>query len=285
MLLRALAIDYVHLRSRSLRHSHVPSFILPVNHPTETAGVAAPVGEAAVLPFLRLFLLWLAGIDLRLTLLAVPPVVPLIHRDLSLDEKAIGILTGMPTLLLGIAAVGGSLMIARIGARRAMILGLLLVAAAGAVRGLGPSVPMLFGMTFLMAAGIAVSQPAAPTIVGEWFPASIGFATAVYVNGLLVGEAIGAALTLPVVLPLAGGSWGGALAAWSIVVALTAAAILHVHPARSTGRGTARPLASQLVRSENLAAPDFCRAGSRSCILRPTRIFPTTCTRSESRGS
>jgi hypothetical protein len=32
---------------------------------------------------LRLLLLWLAGADFRLTLLAAPPVLPLIHRDLS----------------------------------------------------------------------------------------------------------------------------------------------------------------------------------------------------------
>ena len=30
----------------------------------------------------RLGMLWLLGIDLRLTILAVPPVLPLIHRDL-----------------------------------------------------------------------------------------------------------------------------------------------------------------------------------------------------------
>jgi len=29
-------------------------------------------------------------VDLRLTLLAVPPLIPLIHRGLNLDEKAVG---------------------------------------------------------------------------------------------------------------------------------------------------------------------------------------------------
>ena len=39
----------------------------------------------------RFVLLWLAGIDLRLTLLAVPPVLPLIHRDLALDETTVAV--------------------------------------------------------------------------------------------------------------------------------------------------------------------------------------------------
>ena len=160
------------------------------------------------------------GIDLRLTLLAVPPVLPQIHRDLSLSESAVGALTVTPVLLLGIAAIGGSLLIARIGARRAVIAGLLLVAIAGAVRGIGPSTAVLFAMTFAMGIGIAVCQPAAPTLVGDWFPARVGFATAVYVNGILVGEALAAGLTVPFLL--AHMSWPWAIAAWSLPVVLTA---------------------------------------------------------------
>jgi MFS transporter, CP family, cyanate transporter len=48
-------------------------------------------------------------------------------------------------------------------------------------------------------------------------------ATGVWSNGLLVGELAGAALTLPLVLPLAGGSWELALAIWSVPVFITAA--------------------------------------------------------------
>src|SRR4051812_44024483 len=96
----------------------------------------------------RLALLWLAGADLRLTMLAVPPVLPLIHRDLALGEAAVAALTGVPVLLLGLAAVPGSLLIARIGPRRTLIAGLVVIAASSALRGLGPSTAVLFGMTF-----------------------------------------------------------------------------------------------------------------------------------------
>jgi CP family cyanate transporter-like MFS transporter len=171
--------------------------------------------------WLQLALLWVVGIDLRLTLLAVPPLLPRIHHDLALDEIAVGALTATPVLLFGVAAIAGSLLIARLGARRATIAGLLLVAIAGAVRGIGPNAATLFGMTFVMGLGIAVCQPAAPTLIGEWLPRRIGFATSVYVNGILVGESIGAALTIPL-LPYVGGRWELALAVWSIPVLLTA---------------------------------------------------------------
>jgi CP family cyanate transporter-like MFS transporter len=184
---------------------------------------AAALAKHAVVP--RYAMLWLAGVDLRVTMLAVPPVLPLIHHDLGLSEVAIGLLSGLPVLLLGVAAVPGSLLIARVGARRATIAGLVFVAVASALRGVGPSSPMLFAMTLLMGVGIAVMQPALPTLALEWFGARADFATAIYANGLLIGEAVPAALTLPVILPLVGGGWPAALAAWSLPVAATAVLI------------------------------------------------------------
>ena len=144
-----------------------------------------------------LALLWLIGAQLRLTILAVPPVLPLIHRDLALSEKAIGVLSALPVLLLALAAIPGSLMVARLGARRGCILGLAIVAIAGAARGLGPSAPMLYGMTLAMGVGVALMQPTLPTLVSEWFAARAGFATGIYANGLLICEAVPAAITDP----------------------------------------------------------------------------------------
>lgn len=186
-----------------------------------------PFARTAVL---RLAILWLCGADLRLTMLAVPPVLPLIHRDLHLSEKAIGLLSGLPVFLLGIAAIPGSLLIARLGARRATIVGLAIVAVCSAARGIGETAPVLFGMTVLMGAGVAVMQPALPTLVAEWFPGIAGVASAVYANGLLIGEAAPAALTIPLVLPLVGGNWAASLAAWSILPAATALAIALATP-------------------------------------------------------
>jgi CP family cyanate transporter-like MFS transporter len=171
----------------------------------------------------RLAVLWLAGNDLRLTLLAVPPVLPLIHADLNLDEKGVAFLSGLPLLLLGIAAVPGAVLIARFGARNALLGGLCLIGVSSALRGVGPSVPMLFCMTVLMGIGISISQPTFPALVREWFhhSAAITRATGFWSNGLLVGELLAAALTLPLVLPLVG-SWEATFVLWAIPVLLTA---------------------------------------------------------------
>jgi len=187
-------------------------------------------GVPKISTWLGLTILWFAGANLRITVLAVPPVLPLIHDELHLSEKLIGALSSVPVLLLAIAAVTGSLLTARLGARRALLVGLVLVAVAGAARGVGPSTSTLFTMTALMGLGVAIMQPVLPTLVRNWFPARIGLATAVYSNGLLVGEALSASLTIPYVLPLVNNDWAISFVFWSIPALQTAIAVVLLTP-------------------------------------------------------
>jgi CP family cyanate transporter-like MFS transporter len=181
-------------------------------------------------------LLWLAGGALRMTVLAVPPLLPLIHADLALSETEIGMLAGLPALLFAAAAVPGSLIIARFGAGAVLIAGLILNALAAAARGAAADVTMLFAATVAMALGIAIMQPALPQLVRAWLPERIGFGTAVYTNGLLVGEILAVSLTLPLVLPLAGGSWRVAIALWSVPALAIALLVALFGPRRSVAQ-------------------------------------------------
>src|ERR1700741_5307295 len=109
-----------------------------------TSFMNRPVGIISQQRMLTSFLLlWLAGIALRLTILAVPPVIPLIHDELNLSATQIGVLTGLPSMLFAFAAVPGSLLIARLGVRNALTVGLVLTATAGAFRGALPDVSWL----------------------------------------------------------------------------------------------------------------------------------------------
>ena len=183
-------------------------------------------------------LLWLLGTALRLTILAVPPVIPQIHRDLSLNATQIGVLTGLPSMLLAFAAVPGSLLIARLGLRSAIFVGLALTAIGGALRGAFPDVLWLYAMTIAMGAGVAIMQVSMPPAVRAWMPQRIGFATAVYTNGLLIGELAPVALMLPLVVPLMGG-WQGGFAFWSAPVAAIALVVLLFSPRQPASTGSA----------------------------------------------
>ena len=183
-----------------------------------------------------LLLLWLSGACLRLTVLAIPPVVPLLHADLHLSETAIGWLASLPPMLFAIAAVPGALAIARFGLVRALLAGLLLNALGSAARGAGGGAVSLYVSTIVMGAGIAIMQPALPPLVRAWFPQRIGFATAIYSNGLLVGETLAVALAIPVVLPLVSGSWRMSFVVWSVPVVLTALLVALCAPRGAAGR-------------------------------------------------
>src|SRR5260221_3775577 len=138
--------------------------------------------------WVRLLLLWLAGVDLLLTLLAVPPLIPNIHRELNLDEKAVGALVSLPVVLFALAAVPGALLITKLGIRRAIGIGLGLVAVFGALRGFGPSAPVLFGATFLMGIGVAVRQPAVSSPLREWVPPPLTLCPAIFRHKVLFGQ-------------------------------------------------------------------------------------------------
>src|SRR5713101_6674662 len=163
-------------------------------------------------------LLWLLGVALRLTVLAVPPLIPVIQADLMLSGTEVGLLAGLPVILFAVAALPGSILIARFGALQTLLFGLLLTAAGGGLRGLAATAAALYAATIAMAAGVAVMQPAMAAIVREWMPLRIGFGTALYTFGLIVGEIVPVALTIPLVLPLVHGSWRLGLAAWSLPV-------------------------------------------------------------------
>jgi CP family cyanate transporter-like MFS transporter len=177
-----------------------------------------------------LILLWLAGAGLRITLLAVPPVIPLIHAELHLTETAIGTLGTLPSLLLAAVALPGSALIARFGARTALVIGLLFVGFGSAARGAADDIWTLYATTMLTAAGVAIMQPSMPPLVRAWLPHRVAVATAVYTNGLLVAETLAVGLTLPVILPLAGGSWRLSFVYWGVPAIVTALLVIWLAP-------------------------------------------------------
>src|SRR5262249_8539287 len=80
----------------------------------------------------------------------------------------------------------------------------------------------LYAATVLMGTGIAVMQPALPALVRTWASTHIGFGTAVYTNGMVIGATLGPAFTIPFVLPWLGGSWRLDIVAWSALLGVVA---------------------------------------------------------------
>lgn len=163
-----------------------------------------------------LSLLFLAGVAMRMTILAMPPVIPLVHDELHMSETQVGLLVGLPLALFALAAIPGSMLIARIGTNLAVIVGMTIAAIASGARGAAIDVPTLYAGSIATGFGIAIMQPGMPTLVREWLPGRIALGTIAYTAGMLIGSTISSSLTIPYVLPLLGGSWRHDLVFWSI---------------------------------------------------------------------
>lgn len=186
--------------------------------------------EERIAPKAAFCLLWMCGVCLRLTILAVPPVIAIIQKDLNLSGTQIGLLAGIPIVMFAIFAAPGSIVIARMGVRGALV-GALAVAAAGTLVRTGVSNAwQLYLTSALMSAGVAIMQPAMTAAVREWAPQRSAFGTAVYTNGLIFGEIIPVATMLSLVLPYYGGNWRPALGVWASFLILTAIAVAMFAP-------------------------------------------------------
>ena len=182
--------------------------------------------------------LWLAGVAMRMTILAMPPVIPLMHDELRMSETA-GRPPGRPAA--GDVRAGGGAGIAADRADRATACGhpgMVIAALAGAARAAAIDVATLYAAAIATGFGVAIMQPAMPTLVREWLPGRIALGTIAYTSGMLMGATFPPVLTIPYVLPLVGGSWRLNLVVWAVPALLIVAGILSAEPEgrRSTRR-------------------------------------------------
>lgn len=176
-------------------------------------------------------LLALVGINLRSVILGVPPVLPLIQHDLHLTYTATGFLTALPILVLGVASWLSGLLAERIGERACVSIGLALLAGGALLRAVWPMALTLFFFTFLLSVGIALSQTAVPVLARRWFPTQIGLVTALFSDGLIVGESIAAGLTVPVMLQYFGmDAWRATFVFWSVPIIVALVLWLWIAP-------------------------------------------------------
>jgi CP family cyanate transporter-like MFS transporter len=190
----------------------------------EHQAATTPPPPAKLLPVA--VLLWLAGVYLRIPVLVAPPLAPFISDELALTQALTGALTTLPILMLAIGSMPGSLAIARIGPRNTLALAMMIMVIGSAGRGLMPDTLTLMIASAVMGIGVSMMQPSLPALLPRWLePHHLALGSAIYMNGMLMGEFIGAGITLPVLMPLLDNSWRATLVAWSLPALLVAAAL------------------------------------------------------------
>lgn len=155
---------------------------------------------------------------------AIAVMVGPIRAELDLSYGQMGVILGSWQLVYIVAAIPLGIAIDRLGLKRSLAIGGVVIAAsAGARAAAGSFLPMVAAVGLFGVGGPIVSI-GLPKLVATWFaPGDRTFPTAVYVTGAALGAAAGLAATNTLVVPLVGG-WRSAYAAYGVFalgVALT----------------------------------------------------------------
>ena len=149
-------------------------------------------------------------------ILCIPPIAFMIKQELGVSHAAVGILFSLPVTVLVILAVPSGFLADRLGTKRAVALGGIVITIGALMRGFFQSYAMLFACTAFFGVGFSIIYPNLPKLVGLWFPRDkVGLATGVYTTGITAGAGVSLATTLPFIYPLTG-SIQGIFIFWSI---------------------------------------------------------------------
>ncbi|MHA6627863.1 MFS transporter [Pseudonocardia sichuanensis] len=190
----------------------------------------------------------LAAMNLRPAVTSMAAVLGEVRADLGASALWASMLTAVPTLCFGLAALAAPALGRRFGMARAVGLSLAVLTVGLLLRVLdGPWV--VLGGTLVATAGIAIGNVLIPVVVKESFPGQVGRVTGIYTASLAAGGGLAAALTPPLEQLL--GGWRGAVAAWAALA--LAALVLWGRAARHEPAGAtvggAAPARRNLMRS------------------------------------
>ncbi|WP_287815308.1 MFS transporter [Pseudomonas sp.] len=187
---------------------------------TEALKMPADQTAAVPRPWLLLLGLVLVALNLRPALSSMAPLLGQVSHDLGLSGSTAGLLTTLPVLCLGLFAPLAPMLSRRFGAER-VVLGILLVLAAGIALRSQLGVVGLFAGSILSGASIGIIGVLLPGIVKRDFAKQAGTMTGVYTMALCLGAALAAGASVPLAEAF-GHRWAMGLGFW-VVPALLAA--------------------------------------------------------------
>ncbi|WP_156883627.1 CynX/NimT family MFS transporter [Salipiger mucosus] len=175
--------------------------------------------------------LWCVGLYLRIPILVVPPLLPGIREALAPGFAATGAMTLLPLFMLAAFSAPASRIGRALGDTRSLWIGILGLAVFSMLRGAAEGVGMFLIATILTGGAITLVQIVLPPFVRDRGERLGRYGSIAYLNGMLVGEFLAAAGTIPIVLPLAAGDWRIALTLWSLPAIVIVALVPWLPPA------------------------------------------------------
>ncbi|QCQ99412.1 MFS transporter [Brevundimonas sp. SGAir0440] len=152
------------------------------------------------------------ALNLRPAMAAVGPLLDLIEGATGIGSTAASLLTTLPVLMIGLGALSIRPLRRRLGERRGILLGALLIGGACLVRAVLTGATGLIASAVVVGVGVALIQALAPVVIKRAFPAQFGTVMALYTTGIMGGAAVAAATAAGLAETI---GWAGTLALWS----------------------------------------------------------------------
>jgi cyanate permease len=169
-----------------------------------------------------LALAWLLYFAFAITSASLFPLVTPVREELDLSYSQMGVILGAWQLVYIGAAIPVGTMIDRIGTKRSLLFGALIIAASGLTRSLAPNFPVMLGAVALFGLGGPIISIGLPKLVAEWFTGKKrGLASGIYVTGSHAGNVVVLAITNSLIMPLTG-SWRTTLQVYAAMVLVIA---------------------------------------------------------------
>lgn len=159
--------------------------------------------------------LMLIALNLRPALSSLAPLLRQIEAGTGLSSSAIGLLTTLPVLCLGLFAPLAPRLARRWGSERTLGAILALLACGIVLRSLLPPLGLFLG-SLIAGASIGILGVLLPALVKRDFPAQAGQLMGLYTMMLCIGAAVAAGATAPLAEAF-DGRWQPALATWALV--------------------------------------------------------------------
>ncbi|SFO12986.1 MFS transporter, CP family, cyanate transporter [Candidatus Pantoea varia] len=140
---------------------------------------------------------FLIGLNLRPMLAIIGPLFPVLQQQAGLSATAFSLLTTLPVAMMGLAALSGPWLIARIGPVTGIAAGLLCLAAACLWRGVNLTSAQLMLTALAGGAGIGVIQALMPALIRQRFAEAAATLMALFSTGIMAGAALTAASAEP----------------------------------------------------------------------------------------
>ncbi|MDF7658873.1 MFS transporter [Erwiniaceae bacterium L1_54_6] len=151
------------------------------------------------LPAIGLFALvvFIIGLNLRPVMAAMGPLYPYLQQDAHLSATQISLLTALPVIMMGVAALYVPRLLCIVGENKGIALGLTLLVLACLVRGLTLQPGVLIASALLAGAGIGLIQALMPVLIKRCFSARASTLMALFTTGIMAGAALAAVSAAP----------------------------------------------------------------------------------------